>query len=77
MRPSPDPPPAPRPPPPPAAARATLKTDAVLRDGPSGSPVHAVPAGLRLAIIAERDGWACVETPAGTRGWLPVDVLVR
>ncbi len=75
--PAPEPPPPPRPPPPPASPRATLRADAVLRDGPAGSPVHAIPGGLRLAVLLERDGWVCVETPAGTRGWLPADALSR
>jgi hypothetical protein len=71
-----------RPPPPPppvvrAGPRAEVAVDTALRDGPAGRKTAAVSRGLRLAILASRDGWHRVRTPAGQTGWLAFAEVTR
>lgn len=79
--PRPDPPPRPAPPrpapprPEPAAGKVAAARATVLRDGPGGEPVKAIPEGLRLTVLGRRGGWVEVATPAGERGWVRADAV--
>jgi hypothetical protein len=65
-----EPTPEPPPPPPVTGKSATAARSTKLRDGPAGKPFKAIPKGLRLSVIARRDGWVQVRTPAGEVGWV-------
>ncbi len=79
-------PPPPPPPPPPVqpdprptnpAAVATAARATVLRKGPGGEQVKAIPKGLHLRIIETRGDWTYVATPAGETGWIASDEVRR
>jgi hypothetical protein len=77
-RPMPPPPPPPPPPPDPRTGPvAEVAVDTALRNGPAGRKVAAVSRGLRLVILASRDGWHQVRTPAGQIGWLALEEVSR
>jgi cell wall-associated NlpC family hydrolase len=61
----------------PAKARVGTTTDSNvnLRSGPSTEYkiVTRLPAGIKLEVLGQQDGWYRVSTPKGTTGWITDD----
>jgi hypothetical protein len=62
-----------------AAGTATLRVQARLREGPAATTelLGWVPAGTRVEIVGETNGWRQVETPDGKHGYIWGEHLVE
>ena len=56
---------------------AVVLTDKSLFEGPSNifDQTGTLPAGLKVTISKERDGWLFIEFPDSYRGWVNKDDL--